>query len=86
LESTRGYAFEAKQSSDVCPQAVWDQTPIAVLIAAKWPRFAFTFRMKRPPKSCRTWPRSQRLILVFVVAFAALLPLLRMQRFVHGRH
>jgi hypothetical protein len=68
------------------PQGVWNQTPMGVCIAVEWHCFAFTFRMNRPAKSRRTKPRSQRLVLVCVVVFAVLLLLLRMLRFVHGRH
>jgi len=67
------------------PQAIWNQALIGVSIAVKWHCFAFTFRMNRPAKSRPTKPRSQRLVLVCVVAFAVLLLLLRMLRFVHGR-
>jgi hypothetical protein len=66
------------------PQAVWNETPMGVGIAVEWPCFAFIFYMNRPAKSRRTRPRSQRLVLVCVVAFAVLLLLLRMLRFVHG--
>jgi hypothetical protein len=68
------------------PQAVWNQTLCAAYIAVEWLCFAFTLRMTRPAKSRRTKPRSQRLVLVWAVAFAVLLLLLRMLRFVHGRH
>jgi hypothetical protein len=55
-------------------------------IAVEWLCFAFAFRMNRPAKSRPTKRRSQRLVLVCVIAFAVLLLLLRMLRFVHGRH